>query len=105
MDSIGSTEVLRIQTPAAKVKNYRWTRYDASIASAAVGALFFVVFGFFALVFYGLFDRNNTALNYTGVGSLTIAFAFMGIAAHFMDERDESNRQYNEFRIENLSND
>ena len=103
MDGAHFIQTLPIQTHSTKVENQNWTRYDALIAWSAGGGLTFILFGFLSLVIFTLFDGNNTALNYGGVVSLIAGFIFFGISAHFMDQRDDSERQQKRAEFENLT--
>lgn len=99
MNGIGYISTLQIQTHSTRKENRSWERYDASIASAASGGLFFVLLGFLLLAVFTLSDRSNAALDYLGVGSLIAGFMFFGFAAHFMDKRDDCERQFKKSRI------
>ena len=96
-------QTLPIQTHSTKVENQNWTRYDALIAWTAGGGLTFILLGFFSLAVFTLFEGNNTALNYAGVVSLIAGFIFFGVTAHFMDQRDASERQQKRAEFENLT--
>ena len=80
-----------------------WTSYDTSIALGVGGGLFFILLGFFLLAIFTFFDRNNTALNYAGVGALVVAFIFFGASAHCMDGFEKNKSQMKRAGIEKFN--
>ncbi len=84
-------------------ENQDWATYQTSILFAVGGGLLFGLLGFFLLVIFTVFDRNNAALNYAGVSSLIFAFMFFVISAHFMDKSGENKRQHTKSRIEKFN--
>lgn len=103
MYGANSIKTLPIQTHLTETEKQHWTHYNASIALAASGRLLFVLLGFFLLAIFTIFEGNSTALNYAGVASLIIGFMFFGFSAHFMDKRDNSERQSKRAEFDNLT--
>ncbi len=80
-----------------------WISYHNSIALAFAGGLLLILLGFILLIIFTMFEKNDAALNYAGVGSLIAAFILFGVSAHFMDKSDENKRQYEKSRIERFT--
>lgn len=96
--------VALINQPKSKnTESKDWTSYDTSIALGIGGGLFFILLGFFLLVIFTFFDRNNTALNYAGVVALVVAFIFFAVSAHFMDVFEENKSQMKRAGIEKFN--
>lgn len=84
-------------------ENQDWAAFQTAILFAAGGGLPFGLLGFFLLIVFTVFERNNRALNYAGVGSLIFAFIFFGLTAHFMDKSDENKRRHKKPESKNLT--